>query len=109
MILYGQSRSESIPSDRTNIFRSELFVQFPNLVEIEMDTMESALTFLSLLSVLDEANIPDCFKMLKLSDYTQEWMKEAFLAIPNIAEQFAAKNWNVKVHDDEEWIIITRV
>ena len=132
MIFYGLSKRVSIPSDRTNIFRSELFVQFPSLVQIEMDTTMGyghyggacPLNLISLLSVLDEANIPDCFQVLQLSDdndYDDEddsddvedsgagWIGDAFTS--NIKEQFTAKNWNIEMKrmEYQDSIIITRM
>ena len=105
MILYGVSWSESIPSDRTNIFRSELFVQFPNLAEIEMEMTGYPLNLLCLLSVLDEGETLNMFQ-LKLIDQDQTWMKNAFLAVPNVKELFVAKNWLIEfetiVDDDED-------
>ena len=105
MIFYGLSESKSIPSDRTNIIRSELFVQFPNLVEIEMETKGYPLNPLSLLSVLDEANIPDCFQVLALREYVdyRRGMADAFNAIPDITEQFNAKNWDISMESSHQW------
>ena len=116
MIFYGLSESESIPSDRTNIFRSELFVQFPNVVQIDMETMGYRdgypINLLSLLSVLDETNIPDCFQVLRVGEgdgYGRGWVEGAMKAIPDIIEQFTAKNWNICMEDGSKRITITRM
>jgi hypothetical protein len=37
-------------------------------------------------------------------DVDNKWLKSAFESIPNVKEQFAAKNWEIE--NDGDWVII---
>ena len=52
------------------------------------------MNLLSLLSVLDEADIPPSFQTLRIKG--EEWIEKAYSAVPNVAEQFAAKNFVIE-------------
>ena len=104
LIFYGMTESEDIPSRRTNIFRSSIFNLFPNLVEVELVVGHCyRLNLLSLLSVLNELVIPSSFKVIKFRDWSVEkWLNDHFKSIPNVKEQFAAKNWVIE--QERMWI-----
>ena len=117
LIFYGLSETKVIPNAKTNIFRADLFSLFPNVVEVELWTWNGPypLNLLSLLSVLEEAVISPPFKRLRIQDgdwHHEMWIKEAFLAIPDVEEQFAAKNFIIKMetigrgYAKKDWIDI---
>ena len=115
LLFYGISSSKEVPKDNINIFRPFLFELFPNMVELVLWLNNGyALNFLSLLSVLEEAAtvIPQSFEVLKVHETAlynaQKWMKTAFEAIPDIKEQFAAKNWLIEMDETKKWIFIKR-
>merc|ERR1712157_554770 len=97
LVCFGVTQSMDIPEDNTNIFRPDLLELFPNLVEVELWVYSDyRLNLLSLLSVLAESTFPPSFQVLKIwdrSDRRFKWLKESFNRIPNVKEQFAAKNW----------------
>ena len=130
LIFYGMSERARIPSGRTNIFRSSIFNLFPNLVEVELEVDKRCrLNLLSLLSVLNDSVIPSSFKVIKIREKeieygddtrafhgaSRKWLIDHFKSIPNVKEQFAAKNWVIK-HDSLEedkgrvldWIFIKK-
>merc|ERR1712190_520959 len=83
LIFYGVSDTMDIPEDKSNVFRADLFALFPNLVEIELWTSFIGcypLNLLSLLSVLNEADIPPSFQRLRMRDYFGKWTKRAVSA-----------------------------
>merc|ERR1719474_939328 len=87
-IFYRFARIKVVPEDNSNVFRSELFRLFPNLVEIELWTTHSGeavkqkrffpLNPVSLLTMLSESTIPSSFQFLKIRDRAQKWAKHAF-------------------------------
>merc|ERR1712242_470095 len=96
MVCLKVARAEDIPKDNSNILRPDLLELFPNLVEVELLVSdEYRLNLLSLLSVLVESTFPSSFQVLKILDADEDgytWLKDAFDSIPNVKEQFAAKN-----------------
>ena len=107
LFLCGYSKGSDIPNDKSNVFRADLFSLFPNVKQVELWTSSSyPLNLLSLLSVLDEADIPPSFQTLRIKG--QGWIKRAYAAVPNVSEQFAAKNFVIKMETikNEDWIVI---
>ncbi|MCP3656309.1 MAG: hypothetical protein GY766_15625, partial [Herbaspirillum sp.] len=97
MVCFGVTRSDDIPEGNTNIFRPDLLELFPNLVEVELWVYRYyRLNLLSLLSVLADSTFPPSFQVLKIKDMEHWWLKKAFHSIPNVKEQFAAKNWEIE-------------
>lgn len=114
MLFYGFRSTIRVPSyeyDRTNIFRVNLFKLFPHLVELQLYVNDNALNLLSLLSVLDEAVIPQSFEVLKLEDEGNYWMRKAFEAIPDVQEQYRAKKWSIELQHigKSHWIFIRKL
>ena len=111
IVFYGCLETKQVPDDKTNIFRAELFVLFPHLVEMLLFVNNYALNLLQLLAVLDEAVIPQSFEVLKLQDYSRFWMKKAFEAAPDIEEQYRAKNWSIELQNigKSDWIFIRKL
>merc|ERR1712154_38710 len=97
LMFYGVSETEDIPEDKSNVFRADLFALFPNLVEIELWTTSVydcyPLNLLSLLSMLNEADIPPSFQRLRIRDIRQKWIERAVSAVPDVEEQFEAKGF----------------
>ena len=93
LVYHGISREEILHSDKCNLFRSDLFSIFPNLTELELWTSVYRFDPKALLSVLAEGEIPSSFRMLRVKDYDQKWLKRAFDAIPDIQQQFAAEHF----------------
>ena len=46
--------------------------------------------------------------MLKVHDRNRLWMKSAFEAIPDIKEQYEAKNWDIEMDKEGKWIFIKK-
>ena len=113
-MFYGVSKTEDIPEDKSNVFRADLFALFPNLVEIELWTSWGGcypLNLLSLLSVLNEADIPPSFQKLRIRDARRRWIERAVSAVPDVEEQFEAKGFLFEAEVPQyarHWITITR-
>ena len=110
LIFYGLSKTEEIPNDKTNIFRADLFSLFPNVVEVELWTDGYPLNLLSLLSVLNEADIPPSFQRIRIMDELNWWIEGAVSAVPDVEEQFAAKGFlfETETVKDAKWINIQK-
>ena len=118
LIFYGTAFGPFVPDDNSNIFRSILFELFVNLVEIELWVFAGhRVNLLSLLSVLDESVIPSSFKLLKIQDISKgRCLKDHFDAIPDVKEQYAAKQWSIEfetIRDkdgrEDDWIFIQQL
>ena len=111
LVFCGRSETYQVPADRTNIFQPVLFSLFPNMVELQLFTNLYVINLLMLLSVLEDAVIPESFQVLKLEDYIKRWMKSAFEDIPNIEEQYREKGWSIEFETiaQSDWIFIKRI
>ena len=78
LIFYEISSRKQSARARCNLFRSDLFELFPNLVELELWADEFSLDLSLMLSILGEAAIPLSFNVLKLRAWTHEWLEAAF-------------------------------
>ena len=118
MLYYGIATTASydIPDDKSNIFRSVIFDLFPNLVELQLWTNRHPFNPLSLLSVLGETTIPSSFQVLKMDDWEQAWLREAFDGNVGLKEQYAANGWEFEVETiwaswgqkDADWLFMRK-
>ena len=81
-----------------------------NLVEVELRNAFYAMNLVSLLSVLSECAISDSFKVLKVRDFTEKWLKAAVWSIGDIVEQYGALGWIIeyKRMGRDDWIFINK-
>ena len=108
LIYYNISDDVIYPEDRTNLFRSDVFELFPNLLEVEIWADEFPLHLLSLLSLLQELEIPRSFQNFTIRDWRQDWLREAFVDIPDIKQLFAQNGWDIHFETlySVDWVYI---
>lgn len=82
-------------------------------MEVELWPYDYPLNLLALLSVLNELVVPCSFKVIKIREYPAgtKWLLEHLKSIPNVEEQYAAKNWIIEqdcIKGTGDWIHIKR-
>ena len=101
----GVEERWDVAEDRCNVISPILFDIFPNLVEIELWTRQWGVScpfsLMSLLSVLNESQIPPSFQKLAIRDQAPSfgWNRvliNHFDAAEDIQQQYAANGWNIE-------------
>ena len=94
-----QSQFGTIPNDKTNLPKPIVFELFRNLEQITMHTSRFyAFNPLSLLSILNEAALPDSFKTVRINGSSNAFVEE-------VKEKYAASNFQVDISPATERII----
>ena len=102
MIMHPLSSRHGADDD-TNLFKPLLLKLFPNLTQITMQTSWGRVynfNLLSLLSLLDKAELPRSWQSIIIKDYDQKWLESAF----SVEKQqlFAAKGFKMALETDQE-------
>ena len=71
---------------------------------------------LSLLSMLEESDIPSSFQLMEVSDHDQQWLKDTSIGKPDVKDQFEAKGWTLELEtiwnigwkQDEDWLFVRK-
>ena len=118
LLFFGVCVGRTVPTNKDNIFTPNLFKLFPCLTTLELWTNGGGcypLNLELLLNVLEDCETQNVFQ-LKLNDEDRKWTKKAFLAIPNIKELYAAKNWLIEFETmdngeggKDDWIFIKKM
>ena len=93
--------ADDVSDGATNLFKPLLLKLFPKLTQITICTSMKgvyALNLLSLLSLLDKAELPRSWQSIVIKDYTQSWLKDSFSV--ETQHMYAAKGFKMKLEID---------
>ena len=96
LIFHGIKETAVIPKDATNIMTSDLLNAFPNLEEVELRADGFPLNLEVLLSILGQFQFPESFQELKIRDWRQDWLRDAFDSNKILKHTFILCGWFIE-------------